>query len=104
MSNGYALCTDDGLRAVIDLLNNATGERCDALRGQLAIGLHRNVEVTDVADDPHRYVSQVFCSAAAGQLLPHPAAGVGVVCPSGARGRLRSNPARRRRAGQRRCC
>jgi hypothetical protein len=63
MRNGYALCTADGLRAITDLLNNATEERRDALRGLLAIGLHRTVEVTDVTRDPRRYVSQAFCSA-----------------------------------------
>jgi hypothetical protein len=63
MQNGYALCTEDGLSAITDLLDTATDERRDALRGQLAIGLHRNVQVTDVAGDSRRYVSQAFCSA-----------------------------------------
>jgi hypothetical protein len=39
MRNGYALCTDDGLRAITDLLSNTTDDQRDALRGQLAIGL-----------------------------------------------------------------
>jgi hypothetical protein len=63
MRNGYALCTEGGLSAITDLLNTATDDRRDTLRGQLAIGLHRNVEITDVAGDPRRYVSQAFCSA-----------------------------------------
>jgi post-segregation antitoxin (ccd killing protein) len=63
MRNGYALCTTDGLEAITDLLDHATEERRDALRGKLAIGLHRNVEVTDVTGDSRRYVSQAFCSA-----------------------------------------
>jgi hypothetical protein len=51
----------DGPDAITDLLDNGTEEQRDALRGQLAIGLHRNVEVTDVTSGPH--VSQAFCSA-----------------------------------------
>jgi hypothetical protein len=35
----------------------------DELRGRLAIGLHRHVQVTDVLDGPRRHVSQAFCSA-----------------------------------------
>jgi hypothetical protein len=35
----------------------------DELRAQLAIGLHRNVEVTDVRESARRVVSQAFCSA-----------------------------------------
>ena len=63
MRNGYALCTRDGLRAIADLLANGTDDLRDALRGRLAIGLHRNVEVTDVHEGPRRCVSQAFCSA-----------------------------------------
>jgi hypothetical protein len=63
MRNGYALCTGDGLDAITDLLDHATEERRDELRAQLAIGLHRDVEVTDVAGDLRRHVSQAFCSA-----------------------------------------
>ena len=63
MSNGYALCTAAGLPAITDLLANATDEQRDGLRGQLAIGLHRNVEVTGVNTGTRRHVSQAFCSA-----------------------------------------
>lgn len=63
MRNGYALCTDDGLAAITGLLAHAGEERRDRLRGHLAIGLHRNVQVTDVAGEPRRLVSQAFCSA-----------------------------------------
>jgi hypothetical protein len=63
MRNGYALCTEDGLDAIAGLLASASDELRDRLRGQLAIGLHRNVEVTDVTDGPRRIVSQAFCSA-----------------------------------------
>lgn len=63
MRNGYALCTDDGLAAITGLLAGADEELRDRLRGQLAIGLHRNVQVTDVTDELRQYVSQAFCSA-----------------------------------------
>ena len=61
MRNGYALCTRDGLRAITDLLERGTDADRDDLRGRLAIGLHRDVQVTDVRE-PH-HVSQAFCSA-----------------------------------------
>lgn len=61
MRNGYALCTRDGLRAITDLLDRCTEEDRDDLRARLAIGLHRDVQVTDVPEP--RRVSQAFCSA-----------------------------------------
>lgn len=63
MQNGYALCTADGLDAISDLLASASDDVHDRLRRQLAVGLHRNVQVTDVANGPRRLVSQAFCSA-----------------------------------------
>jgi hypothetical protein len=63
MQNGYALCTEKALNAISELLANATEDVRDGLRGQLAIGLHCNVEVTDVKEGPRRVVSQAFCSA-----------------------------------------
>ncbi len=60
MRNGYALCSHEGLRAIDYLLNSAPDEVLDMLRGQLAIGLHRHVEVTDGS---RRRVSQAYCSA-----------------------------------------
>jgi hypothetical protein len=47
MSNGYALCTQSGLDAIAGLLAGCTDEERDELRGRLAIGVHRDVEVTD---------------------------------------------------------
>jgi len=61
MRNGYALCTREGLRAITDLLAHGTDADCDDLRGRLAVGLHRHVQVTDVPVP--RRVSQAFCSA-----------------------------------------
>jgi hypothetical protein len=60
MRNGYALCSLEGLRTIDYLLYTATDEVLDMLRGQLAIGLHRHVEVTDGS---RRRVSQAYCSA-----------------------------------------
>jgi hypothetical protein len=62
MSNGYALCTADGLDAISGLLAASSDAERDQLRGQLAIGLHRDVQVTDVLNG-RRLVSQAFCSA-----------------------------------------
>ena len=60
MQNGYALCTAEGLRAIAYLLDTASEDLIDELRAKLAIGLHRNVEVTDGSG---RRVSQAYCSA-----------------------------------------
>ena len=60
MQNGYALCTSEGLAAINGLLGTASEDVLDNLRGQLAIGLHRDVEVTDGS---RRHVSQAYCSA-----------------------------------------
>ena len=62
MSNGYALCTGEGLTAIKGVLDGAPEELRDTLRGHLAIALHRNVQVTDVEPE-RRLVSQAFCSA-----------------------------------------
>ncbi|MCV7227555.1 hypothetical protein [Mycolicibacterium komossense] len=62
MRNGYALCTSEGLDAISAALSNADERLSQELRGELAIGLHRNVEVTRIpGETPH--VSQAFCSA-----------------------------------------
>lgn len=63
MQNGYGLCTPEGLRAIGLVLDEASDELRDTLRGHLAIGLHREVEVTDLAGEERRLVSQAFCSA-----------------------------------------
>ena len=48
MRNGYALYTAEGLDAITRLLADGDDGLRNELRGRLAIGLHRNVEVTDV--------------------------------------------------------
>ena len=62
MRNGYALCTREGLQSIDRQLDNLDDEGRDALRGQLRIGLHWRVDVTDQPEPGHR-VSQAFCSA-----------------------------------------
>lgn len=66
MRNGYALATAEGLAAIGDALGSADEDVRDAVRGHLAIGLHRDAEVTDVDDvegERRPRVSQAFCSA-----------------------------------------
>ncbi len=63
MQNGYALCSASGLDAISEHLAKASAEETDALRGALRIGLHRDVEVTDIQNEPPKIVSQAFCSA-----------------------------------------
>lgn len=63
MQNGYALGTEDGLAAIGRVLDEAADDLRDTLRGQLAIGVHRDVQVTDVDGEERRLVSQAFCSA-----------------------------------------
>lgn len=62
MRNGYALCTRRGLAAISYLLDGAPEDLIDGVRQKLAIGLHRNVEVTR-PDAEARRVSQAYCSA-----------------------------------------
>ncbi|MBX7432561.1 hypothetical protein JDV09_10665 [Mycobacterium sp. Y57] len=63
MCNGYALCTETGLSAITRLLSDGGEDLRDALRAQLAIGLHQGVDVTDVRNGKRPKVSQAFCSA-----------------------------------------
>jgi hypothetical protein len=63
MENGYALCSRDGLDAIGEYLGALQPEQLDILRGKLRIGIHRDVEVTDVPEEQRPLVSQAFCSA-----------------------------------------
>jgi len=63
MRNGYALGTRSGLSAIDGLITNRDESSRDVLRGKLAIGLHRDVEVTIVNAPRAQRVSQAFCSA-----------------------------------------
>jgi hypothetical protein len=63
MQNGYALCTRAGLDAFAEHVGALQPDQLDVLRGKLCIGVHRDVEVTDVAGEHRPLVSQAFCSA-----------------------------------------
>ncbi len=63
MRNGYALGTQAGLSAINDLIVNSDERKRDDVRSKLAIGLHRDVEVTRVGAPRAQRVSQAFCSA-----------------------------------------
>jgi hypothetical protein len=63
MRNGYALATQTGLNAIARHLETLPTDQIDVLRGKLRIGLHRDVEVTEVAGPDRPRVSQSFCSA-----------------------------------------
>ena len=73
MSNGYALCSQDGLRPIHDHLAQASESVRDQLRSRLRIGLHWDVEVTDVVPPPGPLVSQALCSALPVGYSQHPA-------------------------------
>ena len=70
MKNGYALCTDAGLKAISAWLSQAVPMDTDDLRGLLSTGLHRDVEVTEPTAPGNQLVSQAFCAALRG---PYPA-------------------------------
>ena len=62
MRNGYALCSQQGLKTIDARLSAMSAQELDQFRGLLRIGLHSNVEVTEAAT-PEQRVSQAFCSA-----------------------------------------
>lgn len=63
MENGYATCSRAGLEAITGYLGSLKREARDALSGQLRIGVHSDVEVTDAPGAQRPLVSQAFCSA-----------------------------------------
>jgi hypothetical protein len=63
MQNGYALCSKDGLGHISSYLERATEDELESLRGELRVGLHSDVEVTDGQGTNRPVVSQIFCSA-----------------------------------------
>jgi hypothetical protein len=63
MRNGYALCSESGLKAITRLIEEGGEGLRDGLRESLRIGFHQEVEVTDVRGGERRFVSQAFCSA-----------------------------------------
>ena len=67
MRNGYALCSRYGLEAIGRVLSSASQTDLDALRSEVCVGLHWDVEVTALGtrepSSPGPLVSQAFCSA-----------------------------------------
>jgi hypothetical protein len=63
IQNGYALGTQTGLDAIAQHLETLATEEIDVLRRKLRIGIHRDVEVTELTGPDRPCVSQVFCSA-----------------------------------------
>lgn len=63
MKNGYALCSKVGLDAITQYLRTLAPDRIDVLRGELCIGIHRDVEATEATGPDRPRVSQAFCSA-----------------------------------------
>ncbi len=63
MRNGYALCTPKGLDAMGQHLQKLSEADLDSLRGKLAVGVHRDVAVTDVPGAAPPLVTQIYCSA-----------------------------------------
>jgi len=63
MRNGYAMCSEAGLSAIGRLLGEADDALRDALRGELAIGLQEDVEVTDEGPGHGQRVTQAYGSA-----------------------------------------
>jgi hypothetical protein len=71
MRNGYALATAKGLRDIRGILDSASEEERDRLRGRLRVGIQWDCEVT-LPGAGHR-VSQVYGSALPVGYSPHPA-------------------------------
>ena len=63
MSNGYALCSSEGLSKINDHLYSLDEIEKDQLRQSLRIGLHSEIEVTDKNAPKDQFISQAFCSA-----------------------------------------
>ncbi len=61
MSNGYALCTQQGLLRINKILSELSDLDREKLKGKLKTGIHWNTEVTIC--DKKQLVSQIYCSA-----------------------------------------
>ncbi len=72
MENGYALCSAEGLAKINAHLDRLDPSATNELRGLLQIGVHQDVEVTDLESDPPQLVSQAFCSALPVAYCDHP--------------------------------
>jgi hypothetical protein len=74
MKNGYALCTRAGLDSITEHLSSLAAEELDILRGNLCVGIHQDVEVTQAECEHRPMVSQAFCSALPVAYTPVPSA------------------------------
>lgn len=72
MQNGYALCHPEGLEKISAYIDALSPAAADRLRGLLQIGVHQDVEVTDLDAPPRQLVSQAFCSALPVAYCRHP--------------------------------
>ena len=69
MQNGYCQATKSGLATIRSILQGATEEGADRLRGLLEVGIQWNAEVTSASaassstKKPPLCLSQIFCSA-----------------------------------------
>jgi hypothetical protein len=63
MSNGYALCSPEGLSKINQRLQSSDESEKDKLRQHLRIGLHSEIEVTDAEAPQNHLISQAYCSA-----------------------------------------
>ena len=63
MRNGYALCSQEGLHAISRHLETSAPQAIEELSGRLQVGVHWDVEVTDLDANRSQRVSQAFCSA-----------------------------------------
>ncbi|WP_216601867.1 hypothetical protein [Ruegeria sp. HKCCD7296] len=70
--NGYVLPSTASLERINSLLSTMTQGELDELKGRLRIGVHKDVEVTDIQPPKPFLVSQAFCSA-----LPVAYSGIG---------------------------
>ncbi len=61
MSNGYALCNENGLLLINKLIAQLSKESREELKGKLKVGIQWNTEVT--LDNFGQIVNQIYCSA-----------------------------------------
>lgn len=63
MTNGYCDASAEQLRTINAVVQKASAGDIDTLRGALRIGVHHDVEVTDVDHGQRPMVTQAYCSA-----------------------------------------
>jgi hypothetical protein len=63
MTNGYCESSAAQLQTIDSVLRHASDDEVDTVRSALRIGVHHDVEVTDVVPTPRPRVTQAYCSA-----------------------------------------